>query len=674
MLSRRQVCQISGQLSIAVIALNSAALAGTPEGTAIFVGPAESTIRAGAGYLSEDSHHANRYTGPVEEGFYPYLELDLRYRGEDEDDARYGRLEGRDLGIESRTLRGRYGVQGTYGVFIEYDQRPRFYGEGLESPHWEGDRDSLILPEAGRTAELDEWTREWDLDTQRRQLSLGGQRHIAEDWKISAAFSREEKTGRRALGYGNWMGPQGVQLPAPVDQRTDQFDLNAEYANEELQAQFGYHLSMFSQLEENYFEFEDPNSVSSFTEWREADTRKVSRAPENTYHRIHAALAYQLQRETRIHTKLDLGRAQQDDDFIDDPEYADELSQLDGSLDGRIDTTRFALRGTHRFNPRFQIRGGYRFDDRDYQGSADQIGDYALRIHSLTRQSLDIDGDVRLPGRNNLLFGYEFEQTDREQADATTDDHAVQARLRSRLNEDLSGSVYARFLDRSGANYSGPGLTDSIQATRIYYLADLQRWEFGAVGSYSIIPELAVGAEVTFAEDDYDESEVGLLSDQLSSYTATLDYFPAEAFSGYTFITLETRERKQAGEQRSLDQDEVTWTLGTGVNATMMAEDRLNMGAELVYMDSETDLGVSGSSNNQDFSTLNIEMLQLKISGDYQFTDDLEIGLAYLMQRFKESDWSRGIGPGSEDGYIYMGSEERDYTAHMGLVTVGYQF
>lgn len=678
MRAMRKVRSLGNALTISALAWQTALYAGSPEGTAHFVGPDESKFRLGVGFLSEDNHHLNRYTGPDDEGVYPYFELDLRYRGEDENDARYGRLLGRDLGIGSRSLLGRYGVQGSYGVFLEFNQRPRYYGDDFAGPHWEEGRDRLMLPSGGSTSDLKEWTREWELDTQRRKLRLGGQRHISEEWKVSAAFSREEKEGRRLHGYGSYVSPSGVQLPAPVDQRTDEFDVNAKYAGEELQAEFGYHLSMFSQLEENYFEFDDPHSLLSFEDWRHADSRKISRAPENSYHRLQGSIAYQPQRATQVHAKLSLGRAVQDDSFIEDTDYTDELNDLNNSvgnsLDGQIDTTRLGLRGTHRFTPWFRVRGGYRYDDRDDSTSELRIGESTTRVHSLTRHTVDIDGDIRLPGRNSLLFGYEYEQTARENADEKTADHSLNSRLRSHIGEDISGSIFIKMLERSGANYSGPALNNNIAALRVYHLADLSRWEMGGIGSYSVIPQLALGAEFSISEDDYNESEVGLLADQRSSYTATVDFFPDEKFSGYAFVTLEESKRDQGGQQRGLGQKENTQTLGMGVDTTLSGEERVTLGAEVIYLESETDMSVSGGANAQDYPTLSVKMTQLELSSDYRVTDNLQLGLAYFVQAFTENDWTRGAGPGSEDGYIYLGSEERDYTAHMGMATLGYNF
>ncbi|BAU56607.1 outer membrane protein assembly factor YaeT precursor [Halorhodospira halochloris] len=681
---------MSSAMVISALCLQTTAQAGSAAGTSVFVGPAESQIWFGAGYLSEDNYHINRYTGPEEEGFYPHIELDLRYRGEGEDDARYMQLKGQDLGIGSRRVEGRYGVQGTYGVFMEYNQRTRYYDEDLQSPLRSDGRDRLRLPEGGSTADLEDWTRDWEVDRERRQLSVGVQRHVDEDWKVDASFSREEKEGRLYRGYGDWISQEGFAMPAPVDHRTDQFDISAAYSGEELQGRFGYHLSRFNHLDgvrsygrrddadqANYFEVEDPHS----DDWGDPDVHTLSLAPDNTYQRVYGSAAYSFQPETTLHMNVDIGRAEQDEDFVEDTEYQQNLSILDESLNGQIDTTRIGVRGTHRFTPRVQIRGGYRYDDRDNSTPHYELqGNERTRVHSLTRHTADLDADIRLPARTNLLLGYEYEQTERDLADDDTQDHTVHTRVRSQVTDSLSGSIYASYLDRYGANYYGleatqPGIASNVPTMRMYHLADLRRIEAGAIGSYAVIPELAIGLELTATEDDYHESAVGMLSDERYAYTLTVDYFPDEMISGYSFVVFEDHVRDQGGIQRDLTQDEEVLTVGLGGTLSLLEDERLELGAEVFYLQSDTDISVSDGG---DFPTLEIRMTQLELYGEYAASEQLQLRLAYLGQSFEEQDWSRGFGPGWDDDFdddmVLMGREAYDYTAHMMVASLGYRF
>ncbi|MBK5935280.1 MtrB/PioB family decaheme-associated outer membrane protein [Halorhodospira halophila] len=662
---------LSSALVLTAFGLPAAAGAGTPESSATFVGPASSQLWLGVGYLSEDNYHFRRYTGPVDEGFYPEAHLDLRYRGEGDDDARYGRLEGRDLGLDSRRLRGRYGVQGTYGLSLEYDERPRFYDRDVQSPLRSDGTDRLSLPEGWQGnqdfEDSPERLRDWKVERHRERLAFDALRHLDDEWKVNFSFSREETDGYR-FGRAEMPG-QGaprLEIPTPVDQRTDQYRVGLEYAGDQLQGRVGYHLSSFQQLADERLTVENPDNPGEFGE--------VFREPDNLYHQIFASGAYAIQPGTNFSADLQLGRALQDERFVEDDD------DLPSSLDGRIDTTRATLRGTHRFHPRLQVRGSYRYDDRDNrtpQYFTEDDLENRTRPHGWTRHIADVDADIRLPARSNLVLGYEHRYTDRDFTDGSTRDDTFRTRLRSRITPQLEGTVFASRLYREGAEYVGPASeAGTILPAEVYHLAELEQTQLGVSGTYSVIPEVALGAEVTYSEDDFTDSDMGLQERNRASYTLSLDYFPTEQWTGYGFVTWDDGERQLAGEQRSLLQDEETLTVGLGTEATVTEDERWSLGAEVLYASTDVDIGFDRAQDT-DYPTLTTRLTQLELYGKYRASEQFHYRLAYLGQRFEEDDWALGFGPGPVDemgDYVLMGRDNYDYTAHMVVGSVGYTF
>ncbi|MCC3751097.1 MAG: MtrB/PioB family decaheme-associated outer membrane protein [Halorhodospira halophila] len=643
----KRLHHLGGTLAVSALAFHAAAGAGSPESSATFIGPDRSQVWVGLGYLSEDNDHFQRFTGPVEQGFYPHLELDLRYRGEGDDDARYGqwqsRHEGRGEELRTPALRGRYGVQGEYGTSLEYREMPRYYGSGLPSDFVDAGPDRLVDDGDGR---------EWDVKQQRHRTRVGVHRVLTDEWKLNASFSREKKEGRK------FSGQNGVYtFPAPVNQRTDQLRLGAEYAGEQLQGRVNYHLSMFDQLEGLHHEVGEDNIYA--------------RPPDNIYHQISAAGAYNLRPGTHFSADLQLGRAEQDERFVED---ANDVGV--SSLDGRIDTTRASLRGTHRFHPRLQVRGSYRYDDRDNRTPTylDVDGENT-RPHGWTRHIADFDADVRLPGRTNLVVGYEHRYTDRDLTESSTSDDTYRARLRSRITSQLEGSVHASRLYREGSVYEGVQSAEgqnaaekgTILPAEVYHLAELEQTQVGFSGTYSVIPELALGAEVTYREDDFTESERGLLGREQVSYTLSLDYFPSEHWTGYGYVTWDDGERNVAGETRTLNQEEETWTLGLGTQAAVTDDQRWKVGMDALYAATDVDIGFT-RGDGEPYPTATTRLTQLELFTKYEASEQFRYRLAYVGQRFEEDDWMLGFG---EDD---MGRENYDYTAHMVVGSVGYTF
>ncbi|ABM63143.1 MtrB/PioB family decaheme-associated outer membrane protein [Halorhodospira halophila] len=668
-------------LSATALFIVAGADAGTPESSATFVGPTESEIWLGFGYLDQDNSHFRRYTGPVEDGLYPALELDLRYRGEDEQEGRYGRLEGRDLGLDSRRLRGRYGVQGSYGLHLQYDELPRSYDHDVVSPLRDEGGD-LRLPQVTGDVETD--SRDWEVGTQRERTAVGAHRVLGDNWKLDVGFSREEKEGHQYRGYGIWSdaAPRGFQMPAPVDQRTDQLDLGAEYAGDALQARVGYHLSEFTQLSGDSFDVDDPRA-DDWTNLEEGDRHRLSRPPENRYHQFSGSMAYALQPGTSVSGSLVYGRAEQDESFIDDSAYEDVLDVLGNNLDGRIDTTRLGLQGTHRFHPRVRVKAEYEYEDRDNQSAQwDDLPtmNRSTRVHDWTRHRAGFDADFRLPMRSNLMVGYQYEEKDRTYADDETIEDTYRGRLRSQPTDNLSITVRGAYMDRWGASYAGGGsaLADNIPELDLYHMADLTRLDIGASATYHLIPELALGAEFTYLEDDYVHSDAGLEGDDRSAVTLSADYFPVETTSGYAFLTYEERDRAQGGDDRSLTQEEEILTLGVGGETSLDNDQRWTLGTELLYATSDSDILVADPDGDQRYPTLETRLTQLQLYGEHQITDSGWVRLAYVGQRFEEQDWMKGFGPDpdpDDDGeFVLMGREAYDYTAHLVVGSVGFKF
>lgn len=661
-------------VTVSVFGGQGVATAGTPHSTAVPPGSKESEVEVGAGYLSEDAARFGRYTGPVESGFFPILDFDwfltLDEDDEDYNDARYGHLQGRDLGLDSRNVRGRYGIQGDYGVQLEYDERPLFQELDMRSPLSRDGRDRLRLPEAGDVDTVDQSSRSWDIDQKRQTVTLSAQKVVRESVKLNASFSREEKTGRRFQGYGDWTRAQGFQLPAPIDQRTDQLDLGFEYQGERFQGRMGYHLSAFSQLEEDFFVVDDPTSA----DWANPDQRTLSLAPDNTYHNIHAAGAYAVRPGTQVSGEIQVGRAEQDEDFIADDNFAGALSDLPDSLDARINTTRVNLRGAHRLTNRIRLRGSVFYNERDNRTRSFVVGGRETRPHGETRYGVEYDADFNLPGRNSLTLGYGYENVDRELGDrGKSEDWTFRARLRSRPTDNLSLGVRASHLIRAGGTrYDGSTLRGHLDTLHQYHLADLHRFDGAFHGSYAVSDALALGFELGARMDGYENSEYGLLYRDRYSATATLDYFPSADFSVHGFLTAETGKSEQRDASQTLDYKGDTVTLGGGFERAMTEDGRFHLGMDGLYMYSRTKAGLSVG---QDHPTVSSGLAQIEVFGRYQARENLEWRLAYMVQAARERDWARGFGPDDgPDGYILMGQEPLDYTAHLLMGSVNYRF
>ena len=78
----------------------------------------------GIGYVSDDNARFGQYNGLNEKGAYGLLDIELNSRAEAT--GTWFRLQGRNLGLESRELRLDYERQGDWGLSLEFSQTPRY--------------------------------------------------------------------------------------------------------------------------------------------------------------------------------------------------------------------------------------------------------------------------------------------------------------------------------------------------------------------------------------------------------------------------------------------------------------------------------------------------------------------------------------------------------------------
>ncbi len=669
--------RVSQLLALGVVgSLTSVAWAATPPSTAITPGPEISEVEIQTLYLNKDSVRPNRYLGPVQEGEELSVNIEIVQKNEKKDN-RFTHLQVQGAGTNHPYLRARVGEQGNYSAQVEYRERPKYQYLNLNAP-FAGN--SLLLPQLQAGEQLTGNTDSFDIMHKRAITRLSGQKVFDPQWRMNLVVNREDKTGNDLQGFGSWFNSTGFQMPAPINQRTDQIGLSLEYFTPKMQGRIGYNLSQFRQLNNNYFFAQDPNSINT----NAPDTKTFSLAPENNFYQFNGSFAYSLSNVTKISTELDLARAEQDDELVRDITFDDVLAAISGnSLNAKLNTTRFGVRATHRLDKGIMLRANYRYDDRDSQRQQfnnlkSEFGKLRdTRSHDYSRHTADLDANLSLFGNSNLLVGAKFANIDRtkELSDRNdTQEATAHMRLRSRWGSKISTGVKGSYGQRTGSTYED-NITSNNEALRKYHLASVNRSLAAIDGTWSALTSLAVGIEVTWKEDDYTKSELGLTNDQRLATTITADYFPSARLSGTLFATFEDGMRKQAGIAENLEHDMTTYTFGLSGKGKITADGRWNLGSDIIVMTSDIDVKASSGAN---YSSLKSDLKELRLYGDWLAKENLTLKLAYVVQDYKEADWALGYGtiPNTSNTgqYWLMGAPVYDETIQMVVGSLAYRF
>ena len=237
-------------------------------------------------YRSNRSSYLSRFTGATDPGFFGLGSFHLGDRDAwDSGGTHYWSVDGYDMGLASRSVIGRFGEQGSWGLTFSYDGIP-YEGATPFKSVWtsngnlvpgvgpasltapfvrllpaSGAVNSLWMPQAGNppTGKLFNY----QIGTQRDVFAGTGKWQFG-DWTITGAIRHEHKTGYVAnslviggapsvttAGTGNTAPAANFNtglgyFAQPIDYDTDRYDLTAAWSNERVQAQLGYTLSNFT--------------------------------------------------------------------------------------------------------------------------------------------------------------------------------------------------------------------------------------------------------------------------------------------------------------------------------------------------------------------------------------------------------------------------------------------
>lgn len=483
-----------------------------------------SEVEVGIVNVSEGSYKFGDYTGLRDNKAYGNANVSVIRRGEA--DATYLEIEGRDLGLDSRNLSVEGGEQGNYGLRFSYGELPKYITGDFYSPYsgmgssrlvapagWLGTIDrtpgGAINPPIAATnlttammTQLGASMKPYDIETKRKDLSLGFSKMLPAGWDIDFDYKHKKKEGDklRAAPVQNSTGGTRftVLVPDPIDYTDDQFSVIARYVDEKLQLQFGYQLSVFKN-HANALVFDNlaynPLSVPPGSNNGGASpTGQLGTMPDNKAHQISASANYRFSKDTSLSGSVSIGRMTQDEKFL--PYTSLNQAGLTAlpvnSLDADVDTKHFDIKLVSKLTKTIKLTAGYRYDDRDnntdvyqfrYQtGDNSRLANYADNPNQSTRrwnmpmdknkQVLYGDLDFHLAKGTTLKVGYDYDRIDHNYEPTDGDsEQTYKAEIKHQFNAMASGGLAYAHSKRDAERYDGGlALQDTYNSV---YLASL---------------------------------------------------------------------------------------------------------------------------------------------------------------------------------------------------------
>lgn len=636
---------------------------------------------AGGSYVNEDAPRFGNATGLGEKGAYADLDGEGRYLNERGTEVTW---YAEDLGLDSRVFELGFGKPGKFGLEFGYSELPyRRFGDTVTP--FSGSSNMLSLPEGWVTAtstggmsELATSLASSPIETDRTTFDFGADVRAVKNFRFYADYRRQEREGTGIM-TGSFFS-QSSYLPRPIDDYTDRFDAGIGYSGESFTFSLGYFGSYYRN------ELDSLSWDNPFTSFPGADMGQLAVEPDNDFHQMSFSATYFAQAwNTVIALSAASGKGEQDGSLLPytiNPTIPAPTIQLAG-IDGKVDTTNYALTLTTRPLDKLNVKLAYRYDERDNRtpiGVWERVitdalvsGDIEPNIpYSFERSRLSLSGTYRLLDTVMISGGYDRNEIDRdfqEVASQTEDTGWGKLRWRptANLEATFKGGASRREIDDYDTDVAVAFNQNPLM--RKYNLAHRYR-EFAEVAlSASLIDTpISIGMAYLWAEDDYSKSELGLLEGSEDRFTVDFNWAVSENSSLYLTAGSEALESLQRGSETlsgpdwlAAHDDDFTH-YGGGFRIAGIGE-KVDLTLDYTRSDGETEILVTGSTvATAPLPELESTMDSLRLMLNYNVSQRLAIDVNARWERFQAEDWGlEGVAPDTISSILTMGANPYDY-------------
>lgn len=690
----------------------------------------ETTISVGVGVLDGsrgDRGLFDQYSGmPKDRSVAGMLGIDYSLRKDDT--ATWVEFHGSDLLADTRELNLVWKKAGEWKFTADY--------EGLVHNDIHQVNTGLVnvgstVPQVAALAGGPGTGANFDLQTNRNKMGVGYTKIISPRMQWAIDLKSENKTGSRLFGIGMncpsafdlaCLGTTGINvgwatlmLPEPIDSNHSQIDARLSYALEKLRLSVGYYGSFYRNANSAMYPTVAGNLYNAVGTPLPASpgllgylNQSVSLSPDSQAHQLDLTGNYAFTDKTRGTFKLAYATAMQDDDFAG-------ISRTGlTSLGGRVNTALAQFGISSRPMPKLALSADVRYFNKedDTPIAAYNIAGataYTNQNLSSRKTNAKLQASWQFNSDYRGTLGADYELIDRAAFTSTsavagitalrdsTDETGLQAELRRRMSDNLSGAISVSSSRRSGTMWlkdnSGLGVSpvtdfaDPVIVNGIFMptLADRQRDKVKIYADWMPTKDWSIQVSAEDGTDKYSTSSVyGLHDAGLNQFSVDWSY--AVSFrlqlNGYAATgTQSFNQSRNTGYVMAFDNRNTSFGVGFAAKPT----GQLELGGGLSYVDdiSKYAQTLDSSANAYTVASLaasgglpDIKFRQttLKLFGKYALDKKSAVRVDFVHQKSAYNDWAwgyNGVPYTYSDGTTL--SQKTDQSASFIGITYVYQ-
>jgi MtrB/PioB family decaheme-associated outer membrane protein len=621
------------------------------------------------------------------------------------------------VGYRDQRYQAAYERYGRIKASFTWDQVPLFYSADTRTPFRQVSEGMFRLDEALRAAiERGAGTTALFVP-ESRQFNLRSRRDVADARFVYAVAPHADvrmtftSTGRNgAQPWGTSFGQtNAVELPVPVDHRTNDLNATVEWATDRGMARLAYDGSWFNNGVETLI-WDNPLRA---TDLATAPAQgRMALWPDSTAHTASAAGSVALPARTRGFAYVSVGTWLQDEELL--PHTINSaipvipLPRATAEAEARIIAMNYRV--TSRPAPAVWLNGQFRLYDYDNRTPHFPVGQYVRTdsgsATSLTggsepfgyiRHFVDLDASFTPIRFTAFRVGYGREHDDRtfRFLEETTDQT-----LRAAI--DSVGLTWGSVrLQYERAQRTGEGLDEEVfsdigeqVSLRQFDISDRVRHRVTAV--LQVMPLAAVGlnGSIGIGRESRPDAAFGLQDNDLRSVTVGVDLAPREdvllgaTYSLENYSTLQRSRQANPGPQFddptrdwSTDLDEDVHTVTASLDLPAVAE-RTTVRLSYDYVRSHAQYLYLVPPNStlpppQQLAPVRNEIQRAVADLQYAWSRRVAVGIGYAYDRFDVDDFAQS--PGTLNSPVFptivnLMYQWRPYAAHTGAVRVMYRW
>lgn len=652
----------------------------------------DASISLGVGNWFGDRQQQGIYDGMREGGTKGVADIDFTRRNDET--GTWLKLNGSNLGLDTRELRFEVLRQGDIGGFAEYSKTPRDNPYTINTPlQGIGTTSLTVGTQVGSFA-----AQEVKLGTEREALRLGAFKNLMTGLDFKLDVKNEDKKGTRQWGWGS----AALFSVEPIDSTTRQLEAILQYAAKDLQLSGGYYGSWYTNHHSQVLE--QLNGITGGTSASFNAITPMSLPLDNQAHELFLDGDYSFSPTTKGNIKLSHSRATQNETL---PSYGlaapnAPFAGAPSSLNGVIDTTLLQLGLSARPLPKLSLTANLRYNDVKDKTPAKQYiqtvsGGTTTKVyntpHSYETWSGKLEAAYQLPDRYKLIGGVDYVTQDRSTpgpsstkttAGVTTDTNYVPFRsvlnettyrmqLRRAMAEDFSGSVSYLRSDRNGSSYTAAaGTLPYSNQINPLHIADRSRDKWRLAADWTPANDLSLQFRVDQSKDEYPDNgrPYGLKDGDSTAYAVDGNYDISKRWKLAAWYSREKSSAREVSYRQAgapvadaIKESRLSETSdGFGFNLRATATAKLEIGAGFEWFKSVSRYPQTVSTVEAGTAypagavgplpEIDSKLARFKLDAKYDLDKASALRFEFVHERWQTDDWSWNFANGSPFTYF----------------------